>query len=376
MSGSLVFPAQPLPRPLAPCRAPILPPDLLFCQRDKPRDSARALKRASDAGFSEFTFGASPPQARVLHLAPPPVLPHAASPGSSLGAQRLPKESKLAAPGTACSARSAHEDCCRVRPSQRARVLRSLQKPLAWEGRDSSRMSLSTTSSRARGAPAIRAGHRSSGEKPIGIGRLPLSEAQAGSSSPEHSHPPACSSAGGSLVGLGFRAAPAVPRWEACASAPPISPTQPHTPAGAQSSASPGRKDWSQSSVLPSPGLGPRAVRQHRSLTAGKAKPAGVGPRPLPGLPTGDLIRLFRANVTGRRVSSAHGPAPLAAGRGQLQPEPSPPPCLVRGRRTGGVGGPQASVTAPLRGPDASCLSVPSSTLGSRWVLRGSLPPG
>lgn len=200
MSGSLVFPAQPLPHPLAPCHAPILPPDLLFCQRDKPRDSARALKRASDAGFSEFTFGASPPQARVLHLAPPPILPHAASPGSSLGAQRLPKESKLAAPGTACSARSAHEDCCRVRPSQRARVLHSLQNLLAQEGRDSSGMSLSTTSSRARGAPAIRAGHRSSGEKPIGIGRLPLTEAQAGSSSPEHSHPPAALRVARSLV--------------------------------------------------------------------------------------------------------------------------------------------------------------------------------
>lgn len=140
------------------------------------------------------------PRPRVLHLVPPPVLPHAASPGSSLGAQRLPEESKLAALGTACSARSAHEDCRRVRPSQRARVLRSLQKPLAWEGRDSSRMSLSTTSSRACGAPAIRAGHRSSGEKPIGIGRLPLSEAQAGSSSPEHSHPPAALRVARSLV--------------------------------------------------------------------------------------------------------------------------------------------------------------------------------
>lgn len=91
MSGSLVFPAQPLPHPLAPCRAPILPPDLLFCQRDKPRDSARALKRASDAGFSEFTFGASPPQARVLHLAPPPRPPPCCLPGEQPWSPETPQ---------------------------------------------------------------------------------------------------------------------------------------------------------------------------------------------------------------------------------------------------------------------------------------------
>lgn len=154
---SSVFAAEPLPYPLGPFYAPILPPDLLCCQRDKARDSGRALKRASDAGFSR-------PRPQVLHLASCQAPP--SPPACYLGAQRPPEESKLAALGTACSVFSVHVDCCRVWQSQGARVLRSLQKLLAWEGRESSGMPLSTTSStRACRAPPIPAGLRELGRE-------------------------------------------------------------------------------------------------------------------------------------------------------------------------------------------------------------------
>lgn len=214
------------------------------------------------------------PRPRVLHLAsrqpPLPVLPNAASLQSSLGAEGLPEESRLAALGT-------------------SRRLALLTRTVAGCGRARGPASCVLYRSRWPGRAETPLGRHSAQPPPASVGHLPSGQgtgAQARSRSARD----------GLLSRLGrARPAPSAATclrlcgwlarraWILCsACCPPPPPTHPRTPQGPRD----------QLPLGEGTGVGAQCCRG-QSWGPGRWFPTApaVGSRQLPGLPAGGLIR-------------------------------------------------------------------------------------
>lgn len=335
ISQSSVFSARPFPDPAAPSRAPALPPDL-SCQRDKARDSGQSLEKGKRCRLLGVHFLGLPAPGPRCCISPParphlPV-PPCCVPGEQPWSPETPRGEQAGCSGGSlfCSLRS--RGLLQGAAGPGARVLRSSQKLLAWEGRGSSGMSLSTASStRACRALASGQGCGSSGEKLTSIGCF-LSRLR-------RARPPPRTAICLRLCG---RLAPW--SWSPCSSCclPLGGPPPPGIPTAQQGPRGPlpqgGRTAVGAQCCRPRSGATGQLFSAASSLTAEGGDARGCGQRhasqAAPWLPGKSELFIWSGYRCGRLcrpwpqgVLSGAGLLRLPADRGRLQPKPGPPPC-------------------------------------------------